>query len=107
VIFEPYYDFESSCAAYLFGCGGLGKCAVVDAHEEDVDAYIAFASSRGIRITHVIDTHVHADHRSGGPALAKKAGAVYCLYESANVALAFDPLRDTPDTSPARSAGPE
>jgi hydroxyacylglutathione hydrolase len=47
-----------------------------------------------MRITHVIDTHVHADHRSGGPALAKKAGASYCLHESADVALPFEPLRD-------------
>jgi hydroxyacylglutathione hydrolase len=39
VIFKPYYYFETGCAAYLFGCGGLGKCAVVDAHEDDVDAY--------------------------------------------------------------------
>lgn len=67
MIFKPYYYFDTGCAAYLFGCGGLGKCAVVDAHEEDVDAYAAFAESKGMRITHVIDTHVHADHRSGGP----------------------------------------
>jgi glyoxylase-like metal-dependent hydrolase (beta-lactamase superfamily II) len=97
MIFKPYYYFETGCAAYLFGCGSLGKCAVVDAHEEDVDAYIAFASSKGMRITHVIDTHVHADHRSGGPALAKKAGAVYCLHESADVAVPFEPLRDGQD----------
>jgi glyoxylase-like metal-dependent hydrolase (beta-lactamase superfamily II) len=94
VIFRPYYYFETGCAAYLFGCGGLGKCAVVDAHEEDVDAYEAFAASKSMRITHVIDTHVHADHRSGGAALAKKVGASYCLHESADVALPFEPLRD-------------
>jgi glyoxylase-like metal-dependent hydrolase (beta-lactamase superfamily II) len=47
-----------------------------------------------MRITHVIDTHVHADHRSGGPALAHIAGASYCLHESAEVAFPFEPLRD-------------
>jgi glyoxylase-like metal-dependent hydrolase (beta-lactamase superfamily II) len=94
VIFKPYYSFETGCAAYLFGCGGLGKCAVVDAHEEDVDAYVAFAASKGMRITHVIDTHVHADHRSGGPALAKRVGAKYCLHRSADVTLPFEPLDD-------------
>lgn len=31
MIFKPYYYFETGCAAYLFGCGGLGKCAVVAA----------------------------------------------------------------------------
>jgi glyoxylase-like metal-dependent hydrolase (beta-lactamase superfamily II) len=94
VIFKPYYYFETGCAAYLFGCGSLGKCAVVDAHEEDVDAYIAFAESKGMRITQVIDTHVHADHRSGGPALAKKVGAAYRLHEAADVAIEFEPLTD-------------
>lgn len=94
MIFKPYDYFETGCAAHLFGCGGLGKCAVVDAHEEDVDAYVAFASAKGMRITHVIDTHVHADHRSGGPALASKAGAQYCLHQSADVTLAFEPPHD-------------
>jgi glyoxylase-like metal-dependent hydrolase (beta-lactamase superfamily II) len=94
MIFKPYYYFETGCAAYLFGCGSLGKCIVVDAHEEDVDAYAVFAASKDMRITHVIDTHVHADHRSGGPALARRVGATYCLHESADVALPFEPLKD-------------
>jgi hydroxyacylglutathione hydrolase len=93
MIFRPYYYYETGCAAYLFGCGSLGKCAVVDAHEEDIDAYIRFAEEKNMRITHVIDTHVHADHRSGGPALAAKTGAKYCLHEHAEVRLAFEPLR--------------
>ena len=94
MIFRPFYRFETGCAAYLFGCGGLGKCAVVDAHESDVDAYVEFAAAKAMRITHVIDTHVHADHRSGGRALAEKTGAPYCLHESANVAFPFESLRD-------------
>ena len=94
MIFRPYYYFDTGCAAYLFGCGSLGKCAVVDAHEEDIDGYVEFAASKGMRITHVIDTHVHADHRSGGPVLARKVGASYCLHQSADVALSFEALTD-------------
>lgn len=94
MIFKPWYYFETGCAAYLFGCGGQGVCAAVDAHEEDVDAYAAFAASKGMRITHVIDTHVHADHRSGGPALARKVGASYWLHASASASFAFEPLHD-------------
>ena len=70
MIFRPFYYFDRGCAAYLFGCGSLGRCAVVDARADDVDTYITFAASKNMRITHVIDTHVHADHRSGGPELA-------------------------------------
>ncbi len=97
MIFKPYYYFETGCAAYVFGCGGLGKCAVVDAHQEDVEAYAAFAASKGMRITHVIDSHVHADHLSGGPALARHVGAAYCLHESAQVSLEFTPIKDGQD----------
>ncbi|HEY6562588.1 MAG TPA: MBL fold metallo-hydrolase [Polyangiaceae bacterium] len=94
MIFRPYYYFETGCAAYLFGCGTLAKCAVVDAQESDIDGYAEFAAAKGMRITHAIDTHVHADHRSGGPALAKKVGASYCLHASADVSLTFEPLSD-------------
>lgn len=94
MIFQPFYRWSSGCAAYLFGCGGLGKCAVVDAHEHDVDTYADLAAAKGMRITHVIDTHVHADHRSGGPTLASKVGAGYCLHESADVEVPFIALRD-------------
>jgi len=94
MIFRPFYRFDTGCAAYLLGCGGHGKCAVVDPHERSVDAYLAFAASKGMRITHVIDTHVHADHPSGGAELARKADAAYFLHESANVGLDFEPLCD-------------
>ncbi len=94
MIFKPYYYFQTGCAAYLFGCGALGECTVVDAHEQDIDEYVRFAATKGMRLTHVIDTHVHADHLSGGSALAARTGAAYCLHESADVARAFTPLRD-------------
>ena len=94
MIFRPYYYYDLGCAAYLLGCGTLGQCAVVDPREEDVDAYAAFAAAKKMRITRVIDTHVHADHRSGGRALAALTGADYCLFESADVRGTFTPLRD-------------
>lgn len=94
MIFKPYFYFETGCAAYLFGCGGKGKAAVVDPQEKDVDAYLAFAAAKGMAITHVIETHVHADHRSGGRLLAEKAGAAYCLHASAPVDFPFTALED-------------
>lgn len=94
MIFRPFYYFDRGCASYLFGCGTLSRCAVVDARADDVDAYIGFASSKNMRITHVIDTHVHADHRSGGPELARRTGAAYCLHESADYEGPFTAIRD-------------
>ncbi len=94
MIFKPFYYFGTGCAAYVFGCGTVGKGAVVDPQERDIESYIAFAKERGLRITHVIDTHVHADHRSGGRALAERTGAVYALHRSADVKFPFEPLDD-------------
>ena len=94
MIFRPYYYYDTGCAAYLFGCGTVGRCAVVDAQERDIDAYVEFAAAKGMRITHVIDTHVHADHVSGGRLLADRVGATYALHESAEVRFPFERLRD-------------
>src|SRR5689334_13198726 len=97
MIFRPFYYDDLGCASYLLGCGGIGKCAVVDPRLGDEDRYIAFAGAKGMQITQVIDTHVHADHRSGGVALAKKVGAAYRLHEAADVQVLFTPMRDGED----------
>jgi glyoxylase-like metal-dependent hydrolase (beta-lactamase superfamily II) len=94
VIFRPFYRFETGCAAYVFGCGSKGLACVVDPQEQDVDTYVEFAAAKGMRITHVFDTHVHADHRSGGRALAARTGARYCLHRAADVEFPFEPLDD-------------
>jgi len=94
MIFRPFYTYETGCAAYLLGCGSLGKCAVVDPQERDVDTYITFAADKGMKITHVIDTHIHADHRSGGRQLRERTDAAYCLHRTADVAFPFTGLDD-------------
>jgi len=82
--------------SYFFGCAGLQKAGAVDVVAGDEDWFIAEAETAGVRIAHVIDTHVHADHYSGGPELARRVGAPYCLHESnqGRVGFAFTPLRD-------------
>lgn len=94
MIFRPFYYYDLGCASYLLGCGTLGQCAVVDPRADDIDVYVAFARAKKMQITQVIDTHVHADHRSGGVALAQSIGAAYRLHESADVNVAFTPMRD-------------
>jgi hydroxyacylglutathione hydrolase len=66
----------------------------VDPQAKDVDAYIEFARAKGMEIKYVIDTHVQADHISGGRRLAELTGALYCLHESADVSFDFTPLSD-------------
>jgi glyoxylase-like metal-dependent hydrolase (beta-lactamase superfamily II) len=73
---------------------GHQASTVVDAHADDLERYQEFAALKGTTIRHVIDTHIQADHRSGGRELAARTGAGYYLHESADVAFPFVPLRD-------------
>jgi hydroxyacylglutathione hydrolase len=94
MIFRAFHYYDSGCAAYLFGCGGLGLCAVVDPQLRDINHYAEVAAAHGMRITHVIDTHIHADHISGGAQLAARVGASYCLHVSAPFGGSFEKLHD-------------
>lgn len=60
------------CLSYLIASGG--EALVVDP-APDVEPYLAEAARRGARITHVLDTHIHADHLSGLRRLAAATGA--------------------------------
>lgn len=82
-----------SCASYVLGCATAGECAVVDPRE-DVSQYIGIARENETKVTHIIETHIHADHVSGARKLAKETGAPIHLHESAPVKFGFEPLRD-------------
>ena len=69
----------------------------MDPQANDVDTYIEFANAKGMEIKYVIDTHVQADHVSGGRRLAQLTGADDCLHESADVIFAFTQLTDNQD----------
>lgn len=82
--------------SYFFGCAGKAKAVAVDVVAGDEDWFIAEAQKAGVRIVYVIDTHVHADHYSGGPELARRVEAPYCLHESNRQRASFDfePVKD-------------
>ncbi|MBX9964268.1 MAG: MBL fold metallo-hydrolase [Burkholderiales bacterium] len=83
--------------SYFFGCAGMGKAVAIDVVAGDEDWFVEEARRANVIVTHVVDTHVHADHYSGGRALARMLGAPYCLHESALslVRFPFEPLRDS------------
>jgi len=87
---------KDSTLSYFFGCGSLGKAVAVDVVAGDEQWFIDQAKEAKVTITHVIDTHVHADHYSGGRKLAQLVGAHYCLHESDAevVKFPFHPLHD-------------
>jgi hydroxyacylglutathione hydrolase len=75
--FKPYYLGCLAHASYLIG-GENGEAAVIDPRR-DVDEYIADAEAAGLRIKHVIETHLHADFVSGHVELARRTGATIWL----------------------------
>jgi hydroxyacylglutathione hydrolase len=89
---KQVHNDASSCASYVLGCPTVHECVVVDP-KEDVSEYIQLAKHGGTKITHVFETHIHADHISGARELAKRAKAPLHLHESADVKFGFEPLR--------------
>lgn len=87
---------ENATLSYFFGCAGKAKAVAVDVVAGDEDWFIAEADKAGVRIAHVIDTHVHADHYSGGLELARRVDAPYYLHASnkGQVGFEFVPLAD-------------
>jgi hydroxyacylglutathione hydrolase len=91
--FRQLLHEDRSCASYLVGCPTLGLCAAIDP-QGDPQWYIDAADANAMVISHVVDTHVHADHHSGARALAGKAGATLYLGATAEVGFEFSPLSD-------------
>jgi hydroxyacylglutathione hydrolase len=87
---------KDATLSYIFGCGGKGRSVAVDVVAGDEQWFIEESSKLNATISYIIDTHVHADHYSGGKTLAQLVGAPYCLHESdvGRVRFGFESLHD-------------
>ncbi|HLO11708.1 MAG TPA: MBL fold metallo-hydrolase [Pseudoneobacillus sp.] len=79
------------CLSYMVVSNG--EAAIIDATRM-TDIYLDFANSIGAKITHVFDTHLHADHISGGRVIAEKTNATYWLppKDATEVTFEYQPL---------------
>ncbi|MEW2402379.1 MBL fold metallo-hydrolase [Streptomyces sp. NPDC046862] len=73
--------------------GGAHTAVAVDP-PRDLDQVIAAAVRRGVRISHVVETHIHNDYVSGGLELARVTGAAYLVPAAADVAFERTAVRD-------------
>ena len=84
------------CIGYLIGSKSAKRAIIVDATRQ-IDQFKLTAQDAGMNIERVLDTHVHADHISGGRALATDVGADYLLSAGAaerGVEYEFEPIAD-------------
>ncbi|HLT79920.1 MAG TPA: rhodanese-like domain-containing protein [Cyclobacteriaceae bacterium] len=72
--FQRVYDAGLAQASYFIGCQKAGVALVIDP-KRDVDTYLEIARQNNMRITHVAETHIHADFLSGSRELAALTGA--------------------------------
>ena len=89
-MFFKQYAAPHATLSYFFGCAGHGKAVAVDVVAGDEQRFLDAALAAGVRIEYVIDTHLHADHLSGGRRLAAMASARYALHESNREVVGFD-----------------
>lgn len=78
MLLRYFYDDRLAQASYLVGCAKTGEALVVDPMR-DIAPYLAAAEKEGLRITHVTETHIHADFVSGSRELAAATGATIYL----------------------------
>ncbi|QJC53215.1 MBL fold metallo-hydrolase [Paenibacillus albicereus] len=79
------------CLSYMAISGD--EAALFDATRM-TEVYLDFAKRRGVQIRHVFDTHLHADHISGGRSIAEAASASYWLppKDAEQVLYRYEPL---------------
>ncbi len=80
MLLKPFFVEKIAHSSYILA--GKKSCAVIDP-QRDVDGYIKEARALGVDITHILQTHLHADFISGHMDLAKKTGAKIYVAKSA------------------------
>ncbi len=89
--FQQFIVDGMGCMSYLIGCPAARVACVVDP-KRDVQDYIDKARANGMKITHIFETHVHADHVSGNMELKSRTGAQICMHKHSPVTFDFTPV---------------
>lgn len=85
MIVQRFYNPMLAQASYLLGCSRTGSAVVIDPNR-DTEQYLEAASRYGVSITHVTETHIHADFVSGARELAARTGATLYLSDEGDAA---------------------
>ena len=89
--FEQIKTPGLGCFSYVLGCPASGAMAIVDPRR-DIGVYLESANKHEMQITHIFETHVHADHISGARQLQHATGAKIYIHSSAPIAYQAEKL---------------
>ncbi|MDP2728234.1 MAG: MBL fold metallo-hydrolase [Dehalococcoidia bacterium] len=90
---EQFVDAGLGNSSYLVGSEESGVAVVIDP-TRDAEIFARLALEKGVRITHVLETHLHADFVSGSRELAARTGAIICASAAADLQFEHKPLRE-------------
>jgi len=92
-VFSQQFFIEGlGCASYIVGCEAKGVAAIIDP-DRDIQKYLDAAQNRNLTITHIIETHLHADHVSGNTDLAEHTGADIYIHEASGAEYAHKTVK--------------
>ncbi|WPQ63080.1 MBL fold metallo-hydrolase [Chitinophaga sancti] len=78
MFFQHVYDKSLAQGSYIIGCQATGEAIVIDA-QRDIDVYLDIAKQNNLHISHIAETHIHADFLCGSRELAAVTGATMYL----------------------------
>ncbi|MBN2331938.1 MAG: MBL fold metallo-hydrolase [Deltaproteobacteria bacterium] len=93
MFFQQFKVDGLGCLSYMIGCPRDGRVIVVDP-KRDIADYLLAAKEQKMVISHIIETHVHADHISGAMELRKATGAAIHIGAGSPVSYDHIPLHD-------------
>ncbi|UPZ37375.1 MBL fold metallo-hydrolase [Sphingobacterium sp. PCS056] len=89
MFFQHIFESSLAHASYLIGCQAKGVAIVIDP-KRDVDTYLAIAEKNNLKITHIAETHIHADYLSGSLELAALTSAQLYLSDEGGADWQYD-----------------
>ena len=93
MIFRQLFDPDTSTYTYIVGDADRGEAVIIDPVRENVERDLSVIGAVGMRLTCILETHVHADHVTGARALRQRTGAITAVNARCG-ASGFDRLFD-------------
>ncbi len=95
MIWKTLSDEVLGCNSYILGDEVSGQGMVIDPLEAvGVKEYVLAAQDLGISLSYIVETHVHADHKSAARALAAEVGVLVSFSARAEAGFKFNPFKE-------------